>query len=203
MATKRTRSKVARQKLALRDNIWPELDEDTLWKRATSDGWLSVPRAMPLLLRIMDSLSKGKPLSATYFDLWCRTYDDSFVIANKDREMAFSAGFTGERAVRTWANRMTMLADLGFISVQSGPSGPLSYVLLMNPYHVVHKLREKGQINEGLFNALNQRMVEIGADDLTKLAASAKAAAKEKAPATKRDGSPTKLPKKAAKDDKP
>lgn len=137
MATKRTRSKVARQKLALRDSIWPDLEEDSLWDRAKSNGWLSVPRAMPLVLQIMDSLSKGKPLSATYFDLWCRAYDDSFVIANKDREMAFSSGFTGERAVRTWASRMKILADLGFISVKSGPSGPLSYVLLMNPYNVL------------------------------------------------------------------
>lgn len=197
MATKRTRSKVARQKLALRDSIWPELDEEALWQRATSDGWLSVPRAMPLLLQIMDSLSKGKPVSATYFDLWCRTYDDSFVIANKDREMAFSAGFTGERAVRTWASRVAILAELGFISVKSGPSGPLSYVLLMNPYNVVHGLREQGEISEGLFNALNQRMVEIGADDLTKLAA---ASAKE---AATRAGSSGKRPKKVGENGKP
>lgn len=196
MATKRTRSKVARQKLALRDSIWPDLEETSLWERAKSDGWLSIPRAMPLLFQIMDSLSKGKPLSATYFDLWCRAYDDSFVIANKDREMAFSSGFTGERAVRTWASRMTILADLGFISVKSGPSGPLSYVLLMNPYNVVHDLREKGQVNEALFNALNQRMVEIGADDLTKRAA---AATKEKAAAVTRKVSP----KKAVENGKP
>lgn len=52
---------------------------------------------MALLLRIMDMLApNGKPVSATHFDLWCRTYDDSFVIVSKAREMAYFAGFTGE-----------------------------------------------------------------------------------------------------------
>jgi len=205
MATKRSASKVARQKLALRDSIWPNLDEGSLWDRATSDGWLSVPRAMPLLLQIMDSLSKGKPLSATYLDLWCRTYDDSFVIANKERGMAFSSGFTGERAVRTWAGRMGILADLGFISLKSGPSGPISYVLMLNPYHVVHSLREKGAISEGLFNALNQRMVEIGADDLTELATAAatKAAAQSTPAAPPRIRRPPKPTKKVSGNGKP
>jgi hypothetical protein len=69
--------------------------------RAHSDGWLSIPRAMPLLLQIMDNLSKGKPVSSAYLDLWCRTYDDSLIVANKSREMAFFSGFTGERAERT------------------------------------------------------------------------------------------------------
>ena len=79
--------KIARQKLNMRSSLWPKLDEVRLWSREISDGWLSVPRPMPLLLQIMDSLSKGKPVSSTYLDLWCRTFDDSFVIANKDREM--------------------------------------------------------------------------------------------------------------------
>jgi hypothetical protein len=58
--SKKRRTKIARQKLALRDSLWPKLDEDRLWRREISDGWLSVPRAMPLLMQIMDNLSKGK-----------------------------------------------------------------------------------------------------------------------------------------------
>lgn len=158
--------KIERQKLALRASLWPGLDENTLWMRLRSDGWLSVPRAMPLLMQIMDHLSKGKPVSATYFDLWCRTYDDSFVIANKSREMAFFSGFGGERQERTWASRMRILADLGFIDIKDGPNGPISYVLILNPYPVVKKHFEQGHINDATFNALKQRMIEIGAQDL-------------------------------------
>jgi len=165
-ASKKRVSKIARQKLALREELWPGLDMTRLWDREKSDGWLSVPRAMPLLLQIMDSLSKGKPVSSTYLDLWCRTYDDAFIIANKEREMAFFSGFTGERAVRTWASRMRILKDLGFIDIKEGPSGPISYVLLFNPYHVVRDHYENRHVNEAFFNSLKQRMIEIGANDL-------------------------------------
>tara|TARA_R110000868_G_scaffold352856_2_gene614102 strand:- start:4879 stop:5493 length:615 start_codon:yes stop_codon:yes gene_type:complete len=164
--SKKRRSKIARQKLALRNSLWPALDGNRLWEREKSDGWLSIPRATPLLMQIMDNLSKGKPVSSTYLDLWCRTYDDSFVIANKHREMAFFSGFTGERAERTWASRMRILADLGFIDIAEGPNGPISYVLLFNPYKVVLKHYRDGSINAAAFNALKQRMIEIGAQDL-------------------------------------
>jgi len=166
MDSKKRQTKIARQKLALRDSLWPKLDDNRLWMRERSDGWLSIPRSMPLLLQIMDNLSKGKPVSSTYLDLWCRTYDDSFIVANKSREMAFFSGFTGERAERTWASRMRILADLGFIDIAEGPNGSISYVLIYNPYQVVRNHVEKGHINSATFNALKQRMIEIGAQDL-------------------------------------
>lgn len=166
--SKRRLSKIARQKRDMRSSLWPDLDESRLWDRSKSAGWLSIPRAMPLLLQIMDNLSKGKPVSSTYLDLWCRTYDDSFVIANKDREMAYFSGFTGERAVRTWATRMRILKELGFIDIKEGPNGPISYVLVFNPYLVVREHHEAGQVNAALFNSLTQRMIEIRATDLDK-----------------------------------
>lgn len=164
--SKKRRSKIARQKLALRATLWPKLDDKRLWMRERSDGWLSVPRAMPLLMQIMDNLSKGKPVSSTYLDLWCRTYDDSFVVANKAREMAFFSGFTGERAERTWASRMRILQELGFIDIAEGPNGPINYVLIYNPYQIVHRHYEQGSINAATYNALKARMIEIGAQDL-------------------------------------
>lgn len=163
---KKKRHAVTLQKLALRTSLWPQLDERAFWSRLKSDGWLSVPRAMPLLMQIMDNLSKGKPVSTTYFDLWCRTYDDSFVVANKAREMAFFSGFTGERAERTWASRVRILDELGFIRIAEGPNGPISYVLICNPYQIVKQHFEAGRINAASYNALNARMIEIGAQDL-------------------------------------
>ena len=32
---------------------------------------------MPLILSMMDDLSKGQPVSSTYLELWCRTFDES------------------------------------------------------------------------------------------------------------------------------
>jgi hypothetical protein len=163
---KKQRSKIGQQKLAMRDSLWPSLRENELWDWEKSDGWLNIPRAMPLLLRIMDLQTKGKPVSATYLDLWCRTFNDGFVIANKPREMAFFSGFAGERAERTWASRMRLLEQLTYIDIKPGPSGPISYVLILNPYLVVKRHHDNGLVNASSWNALVEKMIEIRATDL-------------------------------------
>lgn len=159
-------SKITRKKLELRKKLWPKHDPKQLWDRTKTQGWLTIPKSMPLVLRIMDTLSKGKPVSSAYLDLWCRTYEDSFIIANKHSEMAFASGFNGERAIRTWKDRIQTLEKLGFIKVCEGPSGPISYILVLNPFHVIQKLEK--QIDASSFNALTQRMIELGADDMEK-----------------------------------
>jgi len=165
--------KIQRQKAELRASLWPELDQKRLWIYKETGGWLNIPRAMPLLLRIMDTMSKGKPVSAVYLDLWCRTFNDSFVIANKPREMAFYAGFNGERAERTWADRMAILVKLGFIETKEGPTGPMSYVLILNPFLVLKEHRAQGTIGQNAYNALLERLIETGTDELAEPAAEA------------------------------
>lgn len=124
--SKRRLHSIARKKLEIRNSVWPELDEKKLWLRKNSDGWLSIPRAMPLILRIADMLApKGKPVSHTYLDLWCRNYDDDFIIVGKPREMAYYSGFSGERAEHTWSTRMKSLNELGFIDIKPGTNGPI------------------------------------------------------------------------------
>ena len=163
---KKQSSKIARQKQALRDTLWVGLDEKRLWQFNNKGGWLNIPRSFPIILRIMDLLSKGKPLSATYLDLWCRTFNDSFVIANKPREMAFASGFSGERAERTWMTRIRLLEGLGFIEVKPGPSGPISYILILNPYLVIKDHQAKGMVDPSSWHALVEKMIEIRATDL-------------------------------------
>ena len=114
----------------------------------------------------MDMLSgKGTPVAQTYLDLWCRTYDDSFVIVNKPREMAFYSGFSGERAERTWGNRIKLLAQLGFIDFKPGPSGHMHYIVLYNPYQIIKQHFEKRKVQERFFFALRERVIEIGANE--------------------------------------
>ncbi|WP_125182730.1 hypothetical protein [Minwuia thermotolerans] len=160
----RSRSKIERRNRLLRDSLWPDA-ESRIWHYQKSDGWLNIPRAMPAILRTMDSLTKGQPVSSTYFDLWCRTYNNGFVTASKPGEMAFFSGFDGERAQRTWISRVRKLQELGFIDIKEGPSGPVSYILIENPYTALKKLSDKGLIQARMWNALIARMIEIGADD--------------------------------------
>ena len=162
--TKKQLSKIQRQKAELRKSLWPELDEQRLWDWRNTAGWLNIPRAFPLLLQIMDRMSNGKPVSATYLDLWCRTYNDSFVVASNPRQMAFFSGFTGERAEHTWVSRVRILANLGFIDIKDGPSGPINYVLIWNPYEVMKRLRTEGRVDTRSYNALMERMIEVGGE---------------------------------------
>ncbi len=166
LKNKKQLRKITKQKLSIRQSVWPDLDQNVLWHWKKTDGWLNIPRAMPLILRIMDMVApKGKPVSQTYLDLWCRTFDDSFVIASKPREMAFYSGFTGERAERTWGIRICLLRDLGFIDIQAGVHGPINYVLVYNPYQIIIRHHQEGNVTDAAINALKERVIEIGADE--------------------------------------
>jgi hypothetical protein len=154
------------KQLQMRNKLWPSVKDSELWLRQNSNGFITIPRTMPLVMNIMDEITKGKPVSSTYFELFCRSFDECFVVLNKPTEMAFHAGFTGQRAERTWRDRMEKLKKLGYIDIKPGPSGALSYALIYNPYLVTKLLHETGLVTEEKFNALIMRAVEIGAEDL-------------------------------------
>jgi hypothetical protein len=167
-AIRKPRKKIAQRQLELRARLWPNLNESFLWQRKKHDGFTTIPRTIPLMLSIMDDLSEGQPVSWAYLELWCRAFDECFVTLSKPREMAFHAGFTGQRGERTWRSRMKILADLGFIDIKEGPSGPLSYALIFNPYLVIRRLRDQKHpgVREDKYNALMERAGEISATDL-------------------------------------
>ncbi len=168
MTSRRRLKKYIEKQLALRARLWPKATDNELWIRTSHDGFITIPRAMPLILEIMDDMAGGQPVSSTYLELWCRTFDECFVTLSKPREMAFHAGFTGQRAERTWVGRMRLLHKLGFVDLKEGPSGPLSYALIWNPYLVIKRHQESGTpgVRADKYNALLARAIEIGATDL-------------------------------------
>ena len=165
-AGSRTRT-INKRQLEMREKLWPGLRNAQLWMRRERDGFATVPRLMPLVMDMMNDLAgKGTPVGQTYFELWCRLYDESFLVLNRHEEMAFHAGFSGQRAVRTWRDRIRILAKLGFLDVLPGPSGDLSYALFWNPYHVLKKHHAAGLIQQAKWLALEVRATEIKATDL-------------------------------------
>ena len=168
-AARRPRKRIAKRQLELRDRLWPDLPQERLWTRHTRDGFTTLPKAMPLILSIMDDLANGQPVSMTYLELWCRTFDENFVTLSKPREIAFHSGFHGQRAERTWRARLNILADLGFIGLQEGPSGPASYALIYNPYKVIqeHHARRTSGLRTDKYHALLDRALEIGDESLS------------------------------------
>ena len=95
--------------------------------------------------------------------------DENFVTLSKPREIAFHSGFHGQRAERTWRARLNILADLGFIGLQEGPSGPASYALIYNPYKVIqeHHARRTSGLRTDKYHALLDRALEIGDESLS------------------------------------
>lgn len=152
---------------ALRESCWPDLNPEKVWNRKLHDGFATIPRTMPLIMNVIDVLTKNKPAGRVYFVLWCRTFDQAFLVIDNPVTLADEAGFTGERALSTWKDRMRALVDLGFIDAKEGPTGAFHYVLLLNPHKAVWPLQNK--IQEGMFRQLQVRAIEIGAKDMEPL----------------------------------
>lgn len=165
----RKQSDILKKQLEIRAKLWPELNPKMLWSM-NSDGWVAVPRLMPLMMSIMDDLSgKGYPVSRTYLEMWARLRDEQFLTLNRPEEMAFHAGFEGQRALRTWKDRVQRLANLGFIGLKPGPLGDLSYAVFFNPYHVVKRAYLDGKVQERKWQALVVRANEVRSFDLDEL----------------------------------
>lgn len=168
MARGRNRDILKRQ-LETRAKLWPAVTDDMLWGM-DNEGWAALPRLMPLMMNIMDDLSdKGFPVSRTYLELWARLREEQFLTLNRPDEMAFHAGFDGQRALRTWKDRVQRLADLGFIGLMPGPLGDLSYAVFYNPYHVIKRAYIAKKVQERKWQALVVRAAEIGAFDIDDL----------------------------------
>ncbi len=167
MAAGREAKAITKKQLAQRELLWPG-SEPWLWHRLANKGFATIPKTMPIILQIMDDLSNGKPVSSTYLGLWCETWDNSMVNVSKPQDMAHAAGFSGQRAVYTWAGRMQLLHKLRFIDIKPGKSGDISHVLIWNPHRVIrwHHAQKTPGLLEANFNGLLERALDIGANDM-------------------------------------
>jgi hypothetical protein len=164
MAVRKQRTILERQ-LEARAKLWPELKAEELWT-IDSEGWAPLPRLMPLMMSIMDDMSgKGFPVSRTYLELWSRLREERFLTLNRPEEMAFHAGFEGQRALRTWKDRVQRLHDLGFIELKDGPIGDLSYAVFYNPYYVIKRAHLNEKVQDRKWQALIIRANELSIFD--------------------------------------
>lgn len=160
---------ILKRQLAARAKLWPNVADAMLWNM-DNEGWAAVPRVMPLMMSIMDDLSdKGFPVSRAYLEMWTRLREEQFLTLNRPEEMAFHAGFDGQRALRTWKDWVQRLANLGFIGLVPGPLGDLSYAVFFNPYHVIKRAYLAGKVQERKWQALVVRANEVSAFDLDDL----------------------------------
>jgi hypothetical protein len=167
VTTNREAGAIAKKQLAIRELHWPGA-EPNLWNRKANKGFATIPKTMPLILKAMDELTKGAPVSSTYLTLWCCTWDNSFVVLNKPGDMANAAGFGGQRGEHTWATRMKKLRELSFIDIKAGKSGPMSNAIIWNPHYAIrhhHQIGTPG-LTEATYNSLVEWALDIGANDM-------------------------------------
>jgi len=161
-------AQIAAEYVLLRTKLWPDVKEEDLWPRTKQIGYVMIPRTMPLVLRIMDWMADGKPVSRTYLDLWCRARNECVVKLEKHTQMAFYSGYRSQRAVQSWQARLRTLDKLGFISVKSGSNGPFSFALILNPHSIIkgHYKNRTSSVPKELYHTLIERGVEVKAKDL-------------------------------------
>lgn len=163
------KKKIAKKITDLRTKLWPDLSPDDLWHRNVYDGFTSVPRTMPLIMNIIDDLAPGsKRTSMTYLALWGQAFDEMYVSLQNADELAFYSGYTGQRAVRSWRERMRELANLGFIRSASGTAGEFSHAVILNPHFAIRRLHaaKTPGLTVPAYNALVERAIAIGAEDM-------------------------------------
>jgi hypothetical protein len=157
------RLKMAERAQQLMELHFPGTPEPWLWHRTKNDGYISIPRTLPLAMEAIDTRSKGQPAGHTYFCLWARSPDHPVIAIENPAIFAYEAGFKGERAVDTWRRRMKQLQQFGFIETKRGPSGDFHYVLLKNPNSVMESLHSCGLIQKDLYSRFIERAVDVGA----------------------------------------
>jgi len=171
MQTKKTIKTVGtkqdRMQMKTRKRLWSDVADTEVWSRKPpTAGFTTIPRGLQHVLQIMDGMSKGKPLSATYFTLWCWARDAQVVDVISATELAFESGFSGQRMESTWRERIRLLADLEFIRVAEGRYGAISHILILHPFLATKRLHVAGKVQDIRYEALLLRLDDVGAKDL-------------------------------------
>ena len=149
------------------EGLWPRVDAaKDIWEgTAKKPGFRTVPRTMPLILRIMDKAADER-VSGAYFDLWMCAYDEFIVSVKDEDDRAF---FSGYGYPRTWRSRIKKLKDLGFIDTANYARREYGHILIYNPHKVITWLHDTQPelIDGALYDTLAARCVEFGVTDFT------------------------------------
>lgn len=157
------RLKMAERAQRQLDIHFPNTADIWVWHRKRNDGYITIPRTLPIAMQAVDAQSKGAPAGHTLFCLWARSPDHVLLTIENPSTFAAEAGFSGVRAVDTWRKRMKILRELCFISTKPGPSGEFHYVFLMNPNASIERLHDAKLIQDGLYSRFIDRLAETGA----------------------------------------
>jgi hypothetical protein len=137
----------ADEREAIRRKFWPN---ERAWITSRRKGYFNAPRSLPLVFELLKSKkinTKRVDLSLTYLALWARLLGEGVVEITNEHEVAYDAGYSGERQRRTWRERMALLEELGFIKSKQIAGQPYRYVLMIDPAVAVAKFERDGLVD--------------------------------------------------------
>ncbi len=164
------KSKIVEKYIDLREEqraqFWPAVNEQKdLWHADSKrPGYRTVPRTLPLILRLIDKAA-GEKVSGAYLDLWLLAYDEFVVPITNEDDRAY---FSGYKHARTWRERVKSLQDLGLILTAPHASREYGFILVLNPHRVLPWLhaRHPEKVDSKLYATLQARAIEAGVIDL-------------------------------------
>lgn len=151
----------------LREQRWPD-SGDRIWNGTREKGWWPAPRALPLFLQLArdKKIVGNTDCSRVYLELLSRDFGQGLVEIRDEDEHAFCAGYTGNRARRSWQERMRLLAKNGFIEIDAKGNRSIGYVLIVHPALVAAKFRRERKVTEEWWQMLQQQLIDSGAGAL-------------------------------------
>lgn len=165
--------KGAANDIALRDSMFPNAAL-RLWGHRQTGAFVTIPKTMPFIVRILDEVTNRAPVGNVYSVLWTYTWNnDAFVKMSRAKELAYACQYTGPRGVRTLLERLAKLRELGMIETAPGTDGDISFIFLPNPHYALIKLwvDKTVHIQERSFNAFRDRATNMGAKDVIQMLA--------------------------------
>jgi hypothetical protein len=161
----KTKEKIAEQRTNQRKQFWPAIDDrKDLWRaNKNRPGYRTIPRTLPLILRLMDKAADEK-VSGAYLDLWTQSYDEFLVRIYSEEDRAFYSGYGH---ARTWRDRIRRLEELGFILTAAHANRTYGFILLLNPHKVIPWLAAKQPdlVDTAIYNTIQARAIESGIVD--------------------------------------
>jgi hypothetical protein len=129
----------AKRRATMRERIWP--DDAEYWRGPKDQGYFCGPRSLPLIVRLLNSKSVAgvENLGGVYLELLSRHLGEGLVEMGPEEDHAYAAGYSGQRAVRSWRERMKRLEEYGFIRTERRGSLTYGYVFLVHPAVAVNK----------------------------------------------------------------
>jgi hypothetical protein len=103
-----------------------------------------------------------------YLALWCRVFDEGIdaglIEVRDEKDFAVASGFTADRGVRTWRERLRALETLGFIRIERHwGDDAITHILILDPDMAVKNLEKRRGLPDSWRRAYERRCEETKA----------------------------------------